>query len=87
MQLGLLVFAIEGHQRSKTHYVEEVQVAQTKDQRSPQLRKAADCLDYQVGVRCVDFTIDAQDGGYAARVNKQLRPCTIDLIAAARFFT
>ena len=37
MQLGLLMFMVEGNQRTKAHYSEEVQLTEIKDQRSLQL--------------------------------------------------
>lgn len=72
LQLAFLVFVIDGDQRSKTGYIEVVQVTEIKDQRSLQLRKAADRPCYQVGVGGVDFAADPQDGGQAPRVNTQL---------------
>ena len=42
------------------------------------------CLGHQVGVGRVDPAVDAQDGGYAPRVNIQSRTRAIDVIAAAR---
>ena len=59
MQLGFLVFVIKGDQCSKNGYIEEVQVTEIKDQRRLELRNAADCPGYQVGVACVDFAVDA----------------------------
>ncbi len=81
--LRLLMFVVEDQQRFKTRAAHKVQVAEIDNQWSPQPRKPADRLGYQVGVGCVDFAIDTQDSGQSPRMDMQLRSGAIDLVAAA----
>ena len=86
VQLGLLILVVEGKERSETRHPQEIQVTEIKDQRSLQLRKAADCLGYRIYIRRIDFATDAQDRGQTARVNLEPHPSAIDQIPAAGLF-
>jgi len=63
---------------------EELQLAEVKHQRGFQTREVGDLLSHDMSIRCVYRTVDAQNGGNAARVNMQSRSGTIDLVAVAR---
>lgn len=63
------MFAVEDKQHPKSSHAKEIQLAEVQDQRSFQPRIAADRVAQQVGVRCVYFTVHAQDGCQTARVH------------------
>jgi hypothetical protein len=78
------MFVNEHLQNREARTAEEFQLAEVKDQRGFQTREAGDLLSHEMGIRCVDRTVDAQNGGNATRVDMQLRSGAIDLVAVAR---
>lgn len=69
VEAGAPVFAVEHKERPKAVHAKEIQLAEVQDQRSFQLRIAADRAPHQVGIGCVYFTVHAQDGCQATRMH------------------
>lgn len=84
VQPGLVIFLVKAKQQAETVETEEIQVAEIKDQRSLQPRKATDFCGDALGVRRVDVTLDAEHGGQAAHVNTDSCPVAVGLIAALK---
>lgn len=80
---GSPVFAVEHKECPKAGHAKEIQLAEVQDERSFQLRITADRVAQQVCIRCVYFTVHAQDGCQATRVHMELRPSAIDQMTAA----
>lgn len=85
VKLGPPVLLVGEQQRSKARAAQEIQVTDIEDQWCLEPREAANYLGDEVGVARVDFALDAQDGGQAARVNIHLRTGAVDYVAAAWF--